>query len=436
MNSGISSITFFFPYIEVSGVPVLFRRMAEYIAARYGIHTYVVDYSDGYMGRTLDRHSGASLIPFQDGEPVTIPADTVLILQAVLPYTMRPELQISASTRVVFWTLHPSNLIQTVIPLPWFRDFQSRHLWFHRFGNALLFPGLTERLRDLVVQMAENNAILFMDGVNFEHTTIFLGADVGDPVFVPVACDDVAQNKKLSFGADIDPSFPLSITWLGRLADFKIHILVYTLKRLSVYAQQTGRPIRFHVIGDGPDAALVRELDIEHDAFQVVWAGVLTGQDLDDYLVEETDVLIAMGTSALEGAKLGVPTILVDLAYGVMDVAKDYKYRWLFQSEGYVLGAFLSDKSFEQGNRTLESMVESLPEQYADLSAMTYLYCAENHFISAVSQTFLDTINQATFHYGDMDPKLLQKDPLRRLYRWWKGQSNTDPALQLERKST
>ncbi len=416
MKYSFSSITFFFPYMEVSGVPVLFRRMAEHIAARYDIPTYVIDYPNGAMGRVLDTSSGASLISFADCVPVDIPGDTVLVMQSILPYTMRSELRIPPETRVVFWTLHPANLVQTVIPLARFRDFQQRHLWFHRLGNALLFPRLSKRLHEMATQMLEAHALLFMDGANLRHTAKYLNLRVDDPVYVPVPCDDVAQNLKLASGKTV-PSDPVSVVWLGRLADFKIHILVYTLKRLSRYTRETGRAIQFHIIGDGPDAKLVQELDIEHAAFQFVWAGVLTGQTLDDYLVEHADVLIAMGTSALEGAKLGVPTILVDFSYRVMDLAKDYKYRWLFQSVDYVLGNFLSKDSFEPGNRSLETMIESLPDSFEALSEQTYRYCAERHFMSSVSERFLEAIDKSSFRYADFDPKVLQKGLVRRIYR-------------------
>lgn len=37
---------------------------------------------------------------------------------------------------------------------------------------------------------------------------------------------------------------------------------------------------------------------------------------LDDFLYNEVDILMAMGTSALEGAKLDISAILLDVCYG------------------------------------------------------------------------------------------------------------------------
>ena len=43
-----------------------------------------------------------------------------------------------------------------------------------------------------------------------------------------------------------------------------------------------------------------------------------------------------MGTAALEGAKLGIPTILLDISY--KSIKSEYNYRWLYERDGKTLG--------------------------------------------------------------------------------------------------
>src|SRR5205823_7718665 len=126
------------------------------------------------------------------------------------------------------------------------------------------------------------------------------------------------------------PRHKVNVAWLGRLSDFKVHILLYTMQRLARWAEHSGVTVDMHVIGDGPDATLIRNSSVDHPRFRRTFTGSLTGRDLQRYLIERVDLLVAMGTSALEGARLGIPTILLDIAYG--RVKEGYEYKWLFES--------------------------------------------------------------------------------------------------------
>ena len=62
------ALTFFFPYHEVSGCPVLFSMLARRLAATGRGPIRVVDYADGYMARVLRGVEGVELQRFgQDG---------------------------------------------------------------------------------------------------------------------------------------------------------------------------------------------------------------------------------------------------------------------------------------------------------------------------------------------------------------------------------
>ncbi len=60
------------------------------------------------------------------------------------------------------------------------------------------------------------------------------------------------------------------------------------------------------------------------------------GKRLRERLVEVSELNFSMGTSALESAVVGIPTILVDATD--TDLPKDYMYRWLYETEKYSLG--------------------------------------------------------------------------------------------------
>jgi hypothetical protein len=415
MGTNPASVTFFFPYRQISGVPVLFLRMARHLADRHGIDTRVIDYPDGYMARTL-RETGAAvkILPFHDGVPLTIPPDTLLIMQSILPYTIRPELRIDRATRVAFWTLYHLNLIQTIIPLPWFRHVQTRYRLFHDLFTDTLMISLKHRLQALVRDMNDHRALFFMDGSTLRFTAERLAVAIRNPVYLPLACEDVPQNPKKP--SRIERQGPLHVCWVGRIADFKTPILVYTIGKLSEVARKKRMSITFHVIGEGPDEAMIRSLNVEHDCFRLIYAGVKAGRILDDYLLKRIHVLAAMGTSALEGARLGLPTILLDASYG--PVGDGYRYRWLFESEEYGLGDIIGATHYEKGNDSLEKRIDALISDGEELSEKTYEYCRKNHFISSVGKRFLALQEAASFRYGDFQPQILQKGPVRRSYEF------------------
>ncbi|WP_446787212.1 hypothetical protein, partial [Macellibacteroides fermentans] len=151
-----------------------------------------------------------------------------------------------------------------------------------------------------------------------------------------------------------------------------------------------------------------------HDSFKIIHEGVISGENLDRFLLDKIDVLVAMGTSALEGAKLGVPTVLLDFSYG--NVPEGYRFRMLFESEYYGLADLIDDSHIETGNKSLEQIIENIQVKYSDLSEKTFDYCARNHSISSVCEKFMSALEEATFHYGDFNPEILKRGWIRKMY--------------------
>lgn len=407
-------ITFFFPYKEVSGVPVLFCRMAEYISENYGIEARIVDYADGYAAQAVRRNARIKVVLFEDDAPLNISSDTILVMQSILPYTMRPELRIAKDTRLVFWTMYQMNLVQTLIPSPWFRHVQATYPIVSRVAMNTLMRSLRDRLRDFANSLVEKKSIFFVDVPCLRFTTEYLGITIDNPIFLPIPCDEFPINRMQARHRETKKA--ISFCWLGRLADFKIHILVHLVKRLSASAARKSLPIEMHIIGDGPLAYIVYNLNVEHEYFKVIRVGVLTGHLLDEYLLKNIDVLAAMGTSSLEGAKLGVPTLLLDFSYA--SITKDYKFKWIFELPELGLGDVIRATDYEQQNQTLDRIINSVMSEYSVLSDKTYEYCTRNHSISSVGDKFLNALQDVTFRYGDIKPDMLKKGVVRRAFEF------------------
>ena len=104
--------------------------------------------------------------------------------------------------------------------------------------------------------------------------------------------------------------------------------------------------------------------------FKIEYKGTLAGKKLSNYLISNIDLLMSMGTSALVGAKLGIPTVLLDASY--IKIPNDYKYKWLFESDGATLGSFIESQDMTNNIHSFQDIIYSLHNNYNDLSSKTF----------------------------------------------------------------
>jgi len=239
-----------------------------------------------------------------------------------------------------------------------------------------------------------------------------------DPTYVPVVVDVPPENPRRKFAAT-----PNSLAWLGRFDDFKVPILNHTLAAIERYARSQGRPMTMRLIGAGPLQHQVASLNSQY--LTIEWPGPLTGQALTDVL-NETDALFAMGTSALEGARLGVPTVLLDFAYGA--VPAGYRFRWLFSAERFELGRIISDTLVSPSEQSLNHIFDTLSADARGLSQKTFVYCRDHHALNVGVNKFLSAAGRAQFAWGSIEPDLRRKGAVRRMFEQIRDRGKLDRA--------
>lgn len=407
------SLTFYFPYREVSGVPVLFSRIVNHIAEHQkNIKLFVIDYKDGAIAVSLINNDCITLIPFQDGKRVMVPQNSTLIMQAILPYSIRPELQIPNNTKIIFWYLHPDNLVPIVLPIPYLRNLQNKYFRFYQIISKLLFRNTLKRLVSFVNLCFEKKAIWFMDHSTLDKLTKYLFIDLPKVDFVPVPAVSALKLKRKKTSTGI--KHKLKICWIGRLCDFKSHILIFTIQKLSEIAKEKKIPIQYYVIGNGPFEKQIRQLVVNNEYFEIILKGAMSQLDLDEFILSDIDVITAMGTSALEGAKLGIPVILLDISY--YTIKGDYYFRWLHDTINFDLGHDITIKDFETGNNSLQQMFNELLHNYQHFSDLSYNYFMNNHDIEIVSDLVVNNAIKSNLFFSDIDKRLMRKSFVRRIY--------------------
>jgi len=404
MHKTISSITFFFPYHEVSGVPVLFSRMAKHINTHCGITTNVIDYPDGFMARTLS-DTDVCVRHLVDGVSLHVTEETILVMQAGFPYEFPPELVIDDNCRIVYWVLHPLNLVPAFI---------SRNILgyprLHKFFLSTVLRPLTMRLANMISNMVAQKSLFFMDGSTYSMTTERIGVKISNPIYLPVPSEDVTNDPILK---SLRPQDTINFCWVGRLCDFKVYILLHMIGKLLRLAN-ADQCITLHIIGDGPEAKQVRDAAQDSEFFKIIMLGTLSPSQVEDYLMEKVDVVASMGTSALEAARLGIPTILLDYSY--TPIQGDYVFKWLFERTGYTLADRITSDYCKAGNDSLSIMFKQLKCEYEDITKKTFNYFVVNHSLSSVAVQFVTLLGETNFKFCMFNNKFLHKGLFRRGY--------------------
>ncbi len=404
--SSFRNLVFCFPYRHVGGVPLLFLRLAEYLEEKAllpHVSIHLVDYSDGYMAKHL-KNARVSVIEYRDDEPCTIPQDSLVVFQSMTPWSIFPTLRLPDATRILFWNCFPFNLIP---PLPGFREwfFRQEPRTIRLILNTVMLPFVT-RMRRFTAEIHSKKGLVFMDGANFLTTTALLGLSLPDAAYVPIG---MASATAKPADSAVTEKRPLRLAWIGRLADFKIFSLVRVLSDLQhCLATSPGEKIDFFVIGDGPMADRLAAFQSD-GPLRLHLLGSLSPNRLTQILSEGLDGVFAMGTSALESARWGLPTLLLDVSYGA--ISERYRYRFLFESERYSVGDVIHPGNYPKGAE-MARILNALHTDGPALGARCRNYFEANHSLAQVSARFLDALRATQLTWGHLAGKRMLEKPL------------------------
>ena len=387
---------FCFPYRGVGGVSLLFLRVAEFLSQFRYAECHLVDYVDGFMAKNL-RGQGVILEIYQDeGTPVVIPAGAIGIFQSMTPWSMFPGIRPDPASRIFFWNCYPYNLIPL---LPGLRRAMQHRPAFARWVLATMLRTYLQKMLRLVNLMLYKNALVFMDSANLITTSKFLGVSIPRPCYLPIPVHASGDKRAILMQRDLKAN-GLKVVWVGRVVDFKFFILQRSLIELNRLAPRLRIKITVILVGSGDYRQALKQTTSNLPHLNCEFFDYVAPADLDEFLISRADLLFAMGTSALEGARLGIPTLLLDVAYG--PVSADYVFRWIYEREGFSLGDILSESNYIKGNTSLEDRITDLAGDFSRISARCLGYFEENHEMSRVAVKLMRYLERTTCTYADM----------------------------------
>jgi hypothetical protein len=389
------NLYFIFPYRGVGGVSIQFLRFAEFLTANNSANCFLIDYLDGYMARNV-QSKGVRVLYYDDDNKVNIPSGSVAIFQSITPWSIFPNLKIDKDVKLLFWNHHPFNLVPLLPGIR--RKMQNNLLLSKLILNTILFAHYS-KIKRFINVIISSRGLVFMDETNVKTTENFLDIKISEPIYVPVAVDYVSDLSNIKV-VRRDLRKVLRVVWVGRVVDFKFYILSRTLQSLNSLQTKLGISFEVTVVGSGDYESQLKNEISKLDNLSCQFLSHVESENLDTFLLNNTDLLIAMGTSALEGAKLGIPTILLDFAYSPVSV--DYSFKWLFERKGYTLGDLIDSSYFKKGNDSLELLIVELFSKYASICEKTQYYVMRHHEISSNAARLLDAARATKCTYGHL----------------------------------
>ena len=407
-----TQLFFFFPYRGIGGVSLLFLRIATAIRRlKPDLRITLIDYPDGYMAKNL-KDPTIALMPLKPNTKIRIPSGSVVVVQSLPLWRLPPELQFAPDAKLFMWHLHPLN----IAPGSYSPHQQSSGIvgQLKSMLRTTLYAAQTRQFARLLREADAQKSLAFMDSENLEIAQLANNTEIPEPRFIPVPtiAQQTAPLRELK-------SETFRCGWVGRLEGFKLPILEYTMHRVAKFSSISPKPVTFAIIGSGDGAEHLRlvaeRLEKENHKIRFHFTGQVHHDELDQLMFRSLDILFAMGTSALEGAKLGIPTILLDFSYE--PIACDYVFRLIHQTSGFTLGRLIRNDMIVPGNTSLETIFHQIMQHPEDVSRDCREYFERNHAIDIVRDKFLKAINECSFTYGQAtELKLTKLDPVLRIY--------------------
>ncbi|MEX2409937.1 MAG: hypothetical protein WD607_00970, partial [Candidatus Paceibacterota bacterium] len=396
MNNLASTIVFYSPNVNTPGGSlILFARLAEKLIAEDEYPIKIIDFEHGYI-RNFLRNKNYTFITFNKEKKTTLNKNDILICGLADIGQLEDFFIFNPETRLFFWELGPYSLIQRNLILGNYYKKLSLHK--AKVISNILEGQRKKRLREFLKKSTFLHGLFFMCGKNVYYNNYFFESDIA-PNYLPIPI--IIKNNRTQPKTKITSRKEINIAWLSRLTKGKTRPLFKLINDIEQYQNfDTNFKIRVYIIGDGKECKTIKEYTTEHKT-DIVFTGIIEHEKLSDFLQENIDIGIAMGTSALEFASIGIPTVLSVGENTLKDeVYLNQNYKWIFDSEKYNL----SSEPYLTKQKSLKSfndLIFEFLQQKSELSHKTYKYIHGNHDFEIITSKIKEYINLNRFTYNE-----------------------------------
>lgn len=273
-----------------------------------------------------------------------------------------------------------------------FKDSQSKILlwevyypWLENFPYTKYYPFkflAKKQEKKILSILHENGAMYFIDSVGKSIVENLLNICISNKKYLHIPVKVSVEPNIIELGEK------LIVTYVGRAIDWKIYPLLKVLTDVKNYNLHD--TIIINIVTDNVVSfkEKIKKCIQTINLFEINYFENLFPDELE-LLLLGSNLNIAMGTAALEGAKLGVPTILIDASE--YEFPKEYQYRWIFTAEDHKLGDLIKDNLINYGDRmSINEIISDLKDNYAAISNKCFEYVSSNFNIENIAEQIVE----------------------------------------------
>ena len=388
---------FFHPKRLLGGGEVLMSQIINSLTYR-GYNVTLIDYHDGYV----KKHTTCDFVSYPPKDNRFLSDSAIVVSFPGKAILLKKYLGFfSPESKIFVWNIHPHDCTWVFIP-----GAEKIIAWTGPHIAKFVFNSLASynRTRDLLLELINKKSLVFMDEFNKRAYNFFLGKKFeGNLLPIPCIKDSNTTNKNSSkIVSDV-----ICCTWLGRIEHFKVKCLIKTILDLYEYSEKEKKKIFFRIIGSGESIEKVKNIVKSKTGTANNFRAKFYGrQPLDKARIlikEKTDLLFAHGTSALEGASMKIPTVVVN-SFSKKKYFKLPIYQWLYKGGDAFVGCFV-DTPFA-GNIdciSIDDVLEDFFSKQNEISELTHEIFQKNHCLDKVIDKFIQYSQQAEYCLSDLN---------------------------------
>lgn len=363
-------ITFFFYKKGIGGVQNLYLNLIKELSKR-GIPIKLVYFKDTWLTQELDRFKiNYKLFDLKEDKaedinsfifPDDIIIDTGFGDSLFRFYKINPYF--------LFWNVYPIALGSKA--KNWLRQILLKHI---------------------IMNMQRNFGLFFMDDSGVKNIKQVYNIKKNIHYLpVPIEIPSVNNETTLSDITLKNSKKFIPISYIGRAELWKVVPVKKILVNLELISAELKKCFCFHIITDNREE-FEKLLDFKpSESIVIEYHTNLFGEKLRKFLSSEILINFAMGSSCLESAAVGVPSIILDFySFSTTSNLFKSKYRWLYEATNYNLGNLIEHER-EATGQELSEMFKNITSDVnmKDISDKCYSYVNRNHNLEIVADDFL-----------------------------------------------
>lgn len=391
-----TDISFYLPSSnsgDIGGAQLLLLQIAEYISINYSFRVNVLDKENGSVAKNHINIERITFIKINSRQKTTLKGQHIVVCPLYKIKELLRQVSIEHGSTIFFWNLGISDYN---MHLALSGVYNRMPVSLRKVFVRLLEPKTKEKLENLMKLLIERNAVAFMSAKNYLILNQYLCIE-NQPLYLPVTIiqqSDVLP-RQISNSRRLANNNPIKIGYLGR---FEKTATIYSIiKSLS----STSHQLILHIIGWGSDKEKKLITDIARKlGVKIIIAESLYGNELDNYIVTNIDIGIAMGLSLLNFARLKIPTISTE--YYRESPKKPIKFKWLYDLKDYNLATTQSYRISESNLFFIDRFLDNIIMNHELYSNLCYDYYQKFYSPRSIISKFLKVSESSTLNLADI----------------------------------